>query len=529
MTSKITKIQKYKDSVNLKEYYAKLDTLSQSTLSEADRFYLKNFGIYNSVLKPEHFMLRVRVAGGDIKLSDLEQIIAVAKEHNCAITLTSRAQIELQNLTLQGAISAHKKLQSSNITSFATLTDNIRNIVKNPLDGVAKDAIISTQDIILKMQKEFIDFKLLGKLPRKFNTAICGNLTNTEPFFANDCYFALAKKHDTYGFKLYLGGKNTNFAKDVDIFVTKDEVAKVYRALIWVYIKYGNRASRTKARLYYLLEELGVEGFRAKLEEFLQSKLQRGAQKVVQIVKKESFYELKDGKFAYCYRSNFGDISIKELSDILDFAKSNKCQLRLSADQNIYIIGLNSKDLPIKSSAKANNFKVCVGLEHCGFSIYNTKEAADILDFSRLNSLNIRLSFSGCLKGCARHITADIGFVGIRTNLYGQKEHAVRLYLGSIYKNALEPARLIYWAVPLRWLQRVIDAILDEFQESKCSSFEEFSSRHLSRFSNEYLALHFLKRLDLQKTTKLTDAKESKEPSELYQDIKELEKRLYTK
>ncbi len=47
MTSKLNKTEKYKRQVDLKEYYAKLELLEEASLSEADRFYLKNFGIYN--------------------------------------------------------------------------------------------------------------------------------------------------------------------------------------------------------------------------------------------------------------------------------------------------------------------------------------------------------------------------------------------------------------------------------------------------------------------------------------------------
>jgi ferredoxin-nitrite reductase len=528
MTSKITKIEKYKRAVNLQDYYAKLTTLEQNSLTDADRFYLKNFGIYNSVLKPEHFMLRVRVPAGRIALSQLEAILAISQKFNAKLTLTARSQIEIQSLTLQSAIVAHKELAELGITTFATLTDNIRNIVTNPLDGVAKDAVIECYDIIKQMQEEFIQIDKLGALPRKFNSAISGNLSNIEPFYANDCFFVLAKKDNIYGFSLFVGGKNTNFATKLDIFVTKDEVASLYKALLELYISKGNKSSRTKARLHYLLEELGVDGFRQKLQELYKKPLLSGAKTVESIVQKEEFYELKDGSYAYCYKSNFGEIDSKDLAKLIELAKEKRLEIRLGVDQNIYLIGLKSKQTPIQSSNSVYDYKVCVGLKYCGFSIYDTKDASSAIDFGRLNALKLKVAFSGCLKGCARHISADIGFVGIRTNLYGTKEFAVRLYMGATYDSSLAPARLIYWAVPLRWLNRLIDAILDEFEDSKYSTFSTFSKEVLAKFSNEYLALHFLQRLDNQNPTLLTKAKEQKEPSELYTQIKELEKKIYS-
>jgi len=528
MTSKITKIERYKKETNLKDYYAKLDLLQESNLSEADRFYLKNFGIYNSVLKPEHFMVRIRIPSGRIELKSLEAILNCAKSYKANITLTSRAQIELQNLTLDNAIKVHKLLIKNNITTFATLTDNIRNIVTHPLDGIAKESKIECYGLILQMQDEFIKIENLGKLSRKFNTAILGTLSNFEPFWANDCYFAPAFKDTIFGFKLYLGGKNTNFAQDLDIFVTKEDVVNLYRSIVKLYVKYGSRSSRTKARLHYLLNELGTNGFKIKLQEFYKKELISGAILAESFVEKEEFYKLKDNRYAYCYKSNFGEVTTLELEKIINYARENSLSIRLGVDQNIYIIGLKNKEIDIKSSAIASDAKVCVGLKYCGFSIYDTKEASLNINYTRLNSLNIKTSFSGCLKGCARHISADIGFVGIRTNLYGKKEFAVRLYLGAHYKDVPTPARLIYWAVPLRSLNRLLDTILDEFQESKLATFKEFSNVVLSRFSNEFLALHFLEKLSGKTTMQLKDKKEHQDPTLLYDKIKELERFLYS-
>ena len=528
MTSKLNKTEKYKCQVDLKEYYAKLESLREENLSEADRFYLKNFGIYNSILKPEHFMVRIRVPAGRLELDKLKSILDIAKDLNAKITITARAQLELQQLNLKRAILAHKQLNKLGITTFATLTDNIRNIVTDVLDGIAKDSKFSCYDTILKMQDEFIKIENLSKVPRKFNTAISSNISNIEPFFTNDCYFGAARKDDILGFKLYLGGKNTNFAQDMDIFVTKDSVVDLYKAVVKTYIKYGNRASRTKARLHFLIEELGVDGFKEKLKEFFKEKFISGATLLENRCEIKDFYELKNGDFAYCYRSNFAEISLDEFYKIFNYAKKHSLEIRLGVDQNIYLIGLKSKSIELKSLAKAKNAKVCVGLKYCGFSIYDTKRASYKIDFNRLNNLDVKISFSGCLKGCARHIASDIGFVGIRTNLYGTKEFAVRLYLGAFYTSLKYPARLIYWAVPLRFLNKMINIILDEFEGSRYESFEEFSKEILSKFSVEFLALYFLKKLDKQNIKLLASQKESREASELYNDIKSLEKKLYS-
>lgn len=489
---KLNKIEKLKLQLPPYLYYEKLDSIQEKNIRESDRFYLKNFGIYNTKLRPNEWMLRLRIAAGRIGKAHLQAIINAAKQTEAKIILTARAQIELHRLSFSQVIRLHKEFERVGLTSFQTLTDNFRNIVTDPLDGVGKSSYFAVYPLIVQMQELFLKRnEYIGLIPRKFNTAISANAASHISFFGNDCYFALAKKDTIIGFKLFLGGKNTEFAQDLDIFVQKEYVVKLYKAIIDLYKAEGPRESRTKARLFHMLQDLGKETMRQKIAQYAKMDLERGGELLVNKEYPKTHFPLKDGTFAYRYQTDFGEVSVEEFETIVKLA--DEYEIRLGCDQNIYILGVD-ENFRLKDTQRGD-ILVCAGERYCIFSLFDTKEAARHLPHTILQH-NIKIGYSGCLKGCGRHILADIGFVGIRTNSFGKVERGVRLYLGGLYTKGTMPARLIYWAVPLRKLNPLLDAIIAEFERSGYKEFEDFSLHVLSTKSQEVLAWYFLRSLE---------------------------------
>ena len=513
---KLNKIEKRKQELPPIKYYQRLNTLEEKILDDADLFYLKNFGIYGVKTRPG-FMLRIRVPAGRIGYEQLQKLLMEAKRANARILLTARAQIELHDLTLSQAIHIHKRLKEVGVSTFGTLVDNFRNIVTDPYDGVAKECEIEAWPLIQKMNEIVLDPSLLGMLPRKFNTAVVGMRQSAQNFFSNDAAFLLAQKDGLMGFNLYLGGKNSNLAQDADIFVPKEEVVPLFEAIAHLYIRYGPRQKRTKARLFHMIEEIGMEEVKKRLKEFY-PKEWRGAGRL--LLKKEDikkYKELREATFAYRYQTNFGEVGVEELTSLLALAKERRAQIRLGVDQNIYLIGVDKTVDP--SPHPISTMLVCAGSRYCIYSLFDTKQEAQTL-IDKMSQYSIRVGYSGCLKGCGRHILADIGLVGIRTNGFGQVERGVRLFLGALYSCERSEARLIFWAVPLRRLADVLDVVLAEFERSGYKDFEHFSKYILRRYEPEFLAWYILSTLKKEPLAPLGEIA----PRVVgYEELKELE------
>ncbi len=542
---KLNKIERLKADLKPIEYLSRLQSLDFANLDESDRFYLKNFGIYTQSQRTDEFMLRVRVAGGRIAIEQLEAIVKIAKEFDAKLILTARAQIELQKLRPDHILKAYNMLESLGLTSWQTLTDNFRNIVTDVYDGIGQNSQIEVYSLILQMQELFLKkAEYVGMAPRKFNTAICGTKSVVTSFFGNDCYFALAIKDGVYGFNLYLGGKNNEVAKSANIFVKQEDVVELFEAVIDAYLKYGFRGSRTKARLFFLIDSVGIKGFVEYIKEFYSKPISGAGELLVsKLDSSDDFYKLANGKYAYMFKSRFGEIDIASLESVIEFAKQNRLELRFGIEQNIYMFGLEHKEVPFKGLSENQNMLVCAGSRYCFFSLFDTKDRVQELELEKINRYGIKVGYSGCLKGCGRHNFSDIGLVAIRTNLYGNVEQGVRLFLGGLYTNGQSGARLIYWAIPLRALNSVINVIIEEFEASGFSDFEEFSKEVLAKFESEFLAFWFLAKLYTKQKASLkeadsfdyllsgsgalvTEIQEGKD--RLYESIKELERVVYS-
>jgi len=523
-TNKANKIERLKATLKPYDFLDEIRRLDLKNLSEEERFYLKNFGIYNHKLSPDTFMIRIRITAGRIEVSKLARLVQLSREYACSMIITMRAQIELHGMDADNVLHVWKRLEEAGFTTWQTLTDNFRNIVTDPFDGKSKTSQIEVYPLIKEMESLFLkNPDYVGTLPRKLNTAICGTLDSSHSFFSNDLYFALAKKEDLWGFNLYLGGKNSEMAQDADIFVSPKDVVPLFKAVAKVYTVHGLRGTRSKTRIFHLLQKIGMDAFKTHLRSYYPKTLQSAG--TFQTEKKTSTREftlLHDGRYAFCYTSRLGEISADELSMLINYASSEKLSIRLGVDQNIYLFGLEKTEVPFKTDFSPARLSVCAGNRYCALSLFDMKEEAKMLPLQRLGTLKVSVGYSGCLKGCGKHQHVDIGLIGLRTAIFGPTQKSVRFFLGGQYTYGKAPARLILMAVPLHGLNDLIHTVLDEFTQSEYNDFEHFSREVLNRFSTDFLALWFLAKLYFGETTLLKVLRSNTAVSHSAKEEKEL-------
>lgn len=504
MIVKLNKIERLKAQLKPYDFFPEISLVNLTNLTEEQRFYLRNFGIYNHKLSPDAFMLRVRITAGRITTCKLSEIQSIAQSYQLQMILTMRAQIELHGLGASNALEVWKKLEGAGLTTWQTLTDNFRNIVTDPFDGESEASRIEVYPLIKEMESLFLkNPDYIGTLPRKFNTAICGSTESSHSFFSNDLYFALAQKGEKVGFNLYLGGKNSAMAQDADIFVERDEVVTLFEAVIQTYLHYGLRGARSKTRLFHLLQSIGMHRFKTHLQSYYPNSLQHAGILLAGKCTTREFTQLQSGNYAFCYKSRFGEISAEELSTLCDYATAKELSIRIGVDQNLYLFGLKRPEAPFAKRSDPPRLSVCAGSRYCFLSLFDMKEEAGMLPLDRVNKLGVSVGYSGCLKGCGKHQHADIGLIGLRTAIYGPTQKSARLFLGGQYTDGKATARLVLMAVPLHGINDIIHVILDEFEQSGYLDFETFSKNTLNHFSTNFLALWFLTKCYTQKRDSL--------------------------
>lgn len=491
--------EKLKKAKRPYDYFKEIKNLDFEQLASSDRFFLQDFGIYNNELNDDEFMLRLRFPAGRITNESLLLIANISQKYKLQIILTARAGIQLHGLSSNNILEVFTKLNESQISTYQSFGDNIRNITSDIFDGIGKYNVIEVYPYIQQMQKYILNNpEYLGLLPRRISIGISGSYANVNSFFASDIYFALAKKDELYGFNVFLGGKNTQIAQDANIFLEKEDLVDFFIAFIEVFKKHGLRFDRDKNRLFHLIEKIGIEELKKHIKEKYKKQWKYKGETLIQKVDFQEFEELKNGKYSFCYRSLFAKIESSELQTIAKLAIKDDLEVRIGTDQQIYLFNLEEPSIQIEHHNKNRSVLACAGNDFCPYAYWNIKDEIQTLPLVSIEKNNILIGFSGCLKGCAKHEHCDIGLVGLKSDINGKREKTARIYLGGLYTFGEANARIIFDAIPLNNLKEVLEIIIDEFENSGYKYFEYFSKELLNTFSTKFLCSWFLAKLKNQ-------------------------------
>ncbi len=510
---RINKIEKLKQEHTPKEAWEKLEYYAEkgfSSIPEYDlNFFFKCFGVFYRPATPERFMIRVRIPGGRLNYQQAKKLGEVAKRYgNDYIDLTTRMQVELRFIRIEDLPTVLKELESVGITTFQTGVDNFRNIVQDPLDGVAFDNVIETWDILQKIQAVFLKKEeWICKLPRKFNIGISGSYSNRCNIYGHDACFVLADKDGEFGFNVYLGGKVGAIAKPTNIFLKEEEIPIFFEALAKIFKKYGFKDSRNKNRLKYMIDAVGMEEIINAVKNEAGRDFQTAGRTLTEIEGGERIgkVKLKDGSFATHMVVPSGIFSGSAMINVAEASKEfGNGEIRLTVSQNLYILGAKEENLekllsqPIYQKYKNinspyfNDVVACAGTEHCPFGVIpNKPDAIKVANYLTEkypldpSDAKIRMYWSACQKGCGIHGNGDIGFVGVKFRKDGKPVLGVDMYYGGTMTGESEEGKLLIKSIPLDEVHFYVEELIKEYIRLKKpkESFEKFYRRVLSKLS----------------------------------------------
>lgn len=506
--NKIEKLKEIKAPISV---YKRLELISSEGLDylkdEDSSFFLKCFGAF--LKKDGKFMLRVRIPAGQLSIEQAFKIGEVSKNYGeDYIDITTRQQIELRYIKINDLFTAIKTLESVGLSTYQTGVDNFRNIVTSSFDGLGHKSIITVKPIIDELQSIFMEKEeWIGTLPRKFNTAILGTRVNDCNIYGHDCCFIVAKKGDTIGFNLYLGGRVGVQASDTGLFIKVDEVVNVFNAVINLFKTYGFRDNRNKNRLHFLLEAVGMESFVDAIKAYSTLAFESSGE----ILAKEEFMLDESGLYALSKSLSAVHLSIpsgvftgESVIEVAKTAKEVDGEIRLSVEQSLYIISSPQKVKQVKESTLFeiysryhntyfNHQIACAGTATCAFGVIpNKPDAIEMASFLQkevpIPDGKVRMYWSACPKGCGIHGVADIGFEGCKAkDKEGNKVDGVHIFIGGKATKEAKEARVLYKALPLKEAKYKVKRLMEYYRDERKSgeSFEAFDSRVMSELSSD--------------------------------------------
>ncbi len=512
-STKANKIEKVKVLKTPKEAFELLETYARegydAIAAEDLSYFLKCFGIYDRTQTPKQFMIRVRIPGGQLSNEQAVVLGELARDHGQDyIDITTRMQIEFRYLNIEDIPTIFKRMADVGISSYQTGVDNFRNILNDPLDADGMDVLLPSQPLLEKLQKKFLyNHEWISVLPRKFNTSVTGALSNRSNAFGQDCCFVLAQKDGRYGYNLYLGGKVGQIAKSADIFLKDEaEVMRAYQALIELFRDYGYRDNRNKNRLYFVIQEVGMENLSKAIRKRSGIAFDTAGTTMTQMDfadPDQGKVQLRNGSYAVHVVVPSGIFGGTDLINAAEAAATyGDGRIRFDVEQSLYLMGIEESKLEglfshtlfekYKSvnTPYFNHMVACAGTEHCPFGVIpNKPDAIDMANYLSehvpLDDARIRMYWSACVKGCGIHGVADVGFEGCKAKVDGKSEYGVHILLGGKLTGEGEEGHAVLKTIPVRFAPQFVAPLMHEYRRMKKAgeTFEQFNDRILGNYT----------------------------------------------
>lgn len=421
-------------------------------------------GIYEQ-RKNQHYMLRLRCAGGLVTPEQLAKIAFVGHQFSTShLHVTTRQEIQIHNVDIEDAIPALKKLEKVGISSAGGGGNTVRNMMVDDRSGLTADEEFDVYPYVEELTSRLIAEKDSFTMPRKYKVAIDTSVATANYSYIADLGLQARIKDGQRGFRVLIAGSaasNAHTGWEVFDFLPEKDLYRAAKALKNWFHKYGNRRNRHKARMRYVFYKYGTEeAKRLYLEEFEELKKdgsidfeapalplehhkpnfpplkaptdfetwkRRYAHKQTNAegLKENLWYAyipLRHGNNSTDFFAEVAEYLGNYGNDVIRFTKKEQIQVRNIPEEyltNIYAffkkLGVYQIDYPVV----VTNLTCCTGADTCRLGICLPKGAIDGIAKQLLNSnLNLdaipdfELRMNGCTNICALATWGDLGFSG---------------------------------------------------------------------------------------------------------------------
>lgn len=473
------------------------EALDEATLT----IRLKWLGIFFRPVTPGRFMVRLRLPNGVIsaaQLAVLAEAVDRCGEHGSA-DITTRQNLQLRGLLLEDMASLMAELERVGLTSRQSGHDNPRNITGNPLAGIDPEEFLDTRPLVAAIQAALLGPAGPRNLPRKFNVAVGGAPDSF--LLHNDLAFLPARREGELGFTVMVGGffsaQRNELALPLGLWLPPGQLPAFTLAVLRHYEQQGNRQQRTKSRLMYLVDQLGLEGYRqavlaswAELAATLGS--DQGGDPATAAAHDGSHLvnrAPRDGLSVHAQKQQglhwvglhvpTGRLDAAAMLELARLARTyGSGELRLTEAQNALIVDVPADRVeallaepllrrfrPDPSPLQAEAVS-CTGNAYCSFALIPTKGTAQAVleELERRVELPhaVRMHWTGCPNACGQPYMGQIGLMGAKARKDGQMVEAARIFLGGTMDAEPRLAELHDKGVPLTDLADALEQLLLE-------------------------------------------------------------------
>ena len=420
-------------------------------------------------------MVRVKLPYGGVSADQMDACAVFAEKYSGYRRghITTRENFQFHFVPLDDTPEVMRLLASVGLTTREACGNTVRNVTGCPYAGTCAEEVFDATPYLVAYARSMLRNPICQRLPRKWKTAFssCASDCAGTPFHDMG-FIAKVKKEngrEVRGFELRVGGGLSTMPRLADIIydfvpVENGEYIRVTEAMLKVFDKEGGlsnflRKNMAKARVKFLIKEIGIDEFRRQVDEELAQPWAKepldmealtqlapegptageaprnGHQPAAELerwLKTNVRRQRQEGHVAVTVTVPMGNLSPEQFRGLAAIMRRYSGGMaRTQQNQNLVLRWVREDSLPALQAdlseiglgaAEAGliaDVVACPGTDSCKMGItssqgvgYALRDA--ILEMGIDDPLvqEITIKVSGCPNGCAQHHLAGIGLQG---------------------------------------------------------------------------------------------------------------------
>ncbi|MDG5767856.1 hypothetical protein QA596_10295 [Balneolales bacterium ANBcel1] len=485
-------------------------------------------------------MQRIKIPYGELTPAKLRRLAYAADKYASGFMhLTTRQDVQLYYILLETVPNMMRELADAGITTREACGNTIRNVTASPFSGTSPDDVFD----VTPYADAFVQFMLRNpicqNMGRKFKVAFeSSGVKDDAGLRIHDLGFRAqileVGGRPKRGFQVWVGGglgSSPMLGHLWTDFLPEEELIPFSAAVVRIFDRYGERKSRMKARMKFLIKKLGMDKFRSLVEAerkaldvdsswnaYLKEAHNPGIPAAEADAVPEAGARVEDDPQYLLWKGTAvtpqntgghalvqllvhnGDLPSDDARKVADIAETfSGGDIRITIHQNLVLRGVPLQALPSLFVALRDagldrvgaetitDITACPGADTCRLGITSAKGLATALDQSFRNGLgkyaemarDLKIKISGCPNACAQHTSSNIGFQGAATTKDGRRVPSEMVYVGGALQGSETTLAESIIKIPTRNAPKVVEKllILYDGERQNGESFNEAMSR----------------------------------------------------
>ncbi|MEX0847845.1 MAG: nitrite/sulfite reductase [Ilumatobacteraceae bacterium] len=455
-----------------------------------------NNGVYGQRQGGTNQMVRIKLPAGTITPEQLDLMGRLSEEYSRGWGhITTRQNVQVHYVELTKVPDLMRELAKVGLTSREACGDTVRNVMACHLAGACPHEFLDVTPWAEAAFEHFVRNPLGQRLPRKFKINFSGCSTDCGQAMFNDCGVVAASRTlpdgtVENGFRVFIAGglgATPHPAMALEDFTSREDLLPTIEAVLRVFDQTGNRDNKLRARLKWVVTQLGIDEVRrrvlkvrhtlpassswpggipaivAKMGDapagrsattdatvvgqgvavMLTSRDPYGRWVAASVVRGTANNTVSAVAYA-----RLGDITAAQFRSLASIQRELGADVRLSNRQNVVFRGLTEAQLPTlyarleaigmaePGAELARDVVACPGADTCNIAVTQSRGLAkaigDALEEEGLAEVGgVRINISGCTNSCGQHHASDIGFFGAERRAHGKSAPGYQMLLGG--------------------------------------------------------------------------------------------------